>query len=119
MRDAATEAGKEARRLRFLLAEFRLLNARKPTFLHVDNQSAITVAEGLGLKGNLKHMERRYAWLQQMVKRGKIALQYIPTIEQPADILAKALHFPAFNRCSVAVGQVRLTDVGDGEDDVQ
>ncbi|CAI7883112.1 unnamed protein product [Closterium sp. NIES-54] len=61
---AATKAGKEARRLRFLLAEFHLLNAGMPTMLHVDNHSAITVAEGLGLKGNLKHMEQRYAWLQ-------------------------------------------------------
>ncbi|CAI7834790.1 unnamed protein product [Closterium sp. NIES-54] len=60
---AATEAGKEARRLRFLLAEFQLLDAMKPTMLHVDNQSAMTVTEGLGLKGNLKLVERRYAWL--------------------------------------------------------
>ncbi|CAI7775896.1 unnamed protein product [Closterium sp. NIES-53] len=81
-----------------------LLDAGMPTVLNVDNQSAILVAEGLGLKGNLKHMERRYAWLQQMVKRKKIALEYIPTSEQPADFLTKALHFPAFNRCSVAVG---------------
>ncbi|CAI7793159.1 unnamed protein product [Closterium sp. NIES-53] len=109
---AASEAGKEARRLRFLLAEFQLLDVGKPTMLHVDNLSAITIIEGLGLKGNLKHMERRYAWLQHMVKHGKIALQYIPTTEQPADFLTKALHFPAFNRCSVAIGQVRLADVG-------
>ncbi|CAI7828043.1 unnamed protein product [Closterium sp. NIES-53] len=115
---AATEAGKEARHLRFLLAEFRLLNAGKPTVLHVDNQSAITLAEGLELKGNLKHMERRYAWLQHMVKRGKINMHYIPTTEQPADFLTKALHFPAFNRCSVAIGQVRLA-VDDGDDEVQ
>ncbi|CAI7735903.1 unnamed protein product [Closterium sp. NIES-53] len=54
---AATEAGKEARRLHFLLAEFQLLDTEKPTVIYVDNQSAITVAEGLGLKGNLKHME--------------------------------------------------------------
>ncbi|CAI7914106.1 unnamed protein product [Closterium sp. NIES-54] len=87
--------------------------------LHVDNASAITVALGLGLKGNLEHMERYYAWLQQMVKRGKIALQYIPTSEQPADFLTKALHFPAFNRCSVVIGQVRPADVGDGDDEVQ
>ncbi|CAI7851149.1 unnamed protein product [Closterium sp. NIES-53] len=60
---AATEVGKEACRLRFLLAEFQLLDVGKPTMLHVENQSAITVAEGLGLKGNLKHMDRRYAWL--------------------------------------------------------
>ncbi|CAI7843790.1 unnamed protein product [Closterium sp. NIES-54] len=32
-----------------------------PTVLRVDNKLAITVAEGLGLQGNLKHMELRYA----------------------------------------------------------
>ncbi|CAI7823579.1 unnamed protein product [Closterium sp. NIES-54] len=96
-----------------------LVDERKPTILHVDNKSVITVAEGLGLTGNLKHMERRYAWLQHMVRRGKFVLKYIPTTEQPADFLTKALHFPAFNRCSVAISQVRLGDVGDGDDDVQ
>ncbi|CAI7897175.1 unnamed protein product [Closterium sp. NIES-54] len=116
---AATNAGKEGRRLRFLLAEFKLLDAGEPTILRVDNKSAITVAAGLGLMGSLKHLERRYAWLQHMVRRGKFVLNYIPTTEQPADFLTKALHFPAFNRCSVAIGQVRLADIGDGDDDVQ
>ncbi|CAI7739388.1 unnamed protein product [Closterium sp. NIES-54] len=116
---AAMNAGKEGRRLRFLLAEFKLLDAGKPTILRVDNKSAITVAEGLGLTSNLKHMERRYAWLQHMVRRGKFVLKYIPTTEQPADFLTKALHFPAFNRCSVAIGQVCLADIGDVDDDVQ
>ncbi|CAI7919452.1 unnamed protein product [Closterium sp. NIES-53] len=55
---AATEAGKEGSRLRLLLAEFQQLDAGKPTILRVDNKSAITVAEGMGLTGNLKHMER-------------------------------------------------------------
>ncbi|CAI7867299.1 unnamed protein product [Closterium sp. NIES-54] len=116
---AATDASKEGRRLRFLLAEFKLLDAEKPTILRVDNKSAITVAEGLGLTGNLKHMERRYAWLQHMVRRGKFILKYIPTTEQTTDFLTKALHFPTFNRCTVAIGQVRLDDVSDGDDDVQ
>ncbi|CAI7786428.1 unnamed protein product [Closterium sp. NIES-53] len=116
---AAMDAGKEGRRLHFLLAESKLIDAGKPTILRVDNKLAITVAEGLGLTGNLKHMERRYAWLQHMVRRGKFVLKYIPTTEQPEDFLTKALHFPAFNRCSVAIGQVRLADVSDGNDDVQ
>ncbi|CAI7870614.1 unnamed protein product [Closterium sp. NIES-53] len=116
---AATEAGKEGRRLRFLLAEFQQLDAGKPTILRVDNMSAITVAEGMGLTDNLKHMERRQAWLQHMVKRGKFSLRYISTGEQPADFLTKALHYLAFNRCSVAIGQVRLADVGDEVDEVQ
>ncbi|CAI7787920.1 unnamed protein product, partial [Closterium sp. NIES-54] len=96
-RRANISTGKEAHRLRFLLVKFQLLNAGTPTALNVDNQSAISVADGLGLKGNLKHMERRYVWLQQMVKRKKIALEYIPISEQPADFLTKALHFLAFN----------------------
>ncbi|CAI7797641.1 unnamed protein product [Closterium sp. NIES-53] len=116
---AATEAGKEGRRLCFLLAEFRQLDAGTPTILRVDNKSAITVAEGIGLTGNLKHIERRQAWLQHMVKRGKFMMKYILTTEQQADFLTKALHYPAFNRCSVAIGQVRLADVGDGDNDVQ
>ncbi|CAI7918342.1 unnamed protein product [Closterium sp. NIES-54] len=116
---AATDAGKEGCRLCFLLAEFKLLDAGKPTILRVDNKSAIMVAEGLGLTGYLKHMERRYAWLQHMVRHGKFVLKYIPTTEQPGDFLTKALHFPAFNRCSVAIGQVRLDDVGNSNDDVQ
>ncbi|CAI7912386.1 unnamed protein product [Closterium sp. NIES-54] len=116
---AATDAGKEGCQLCFLLAEFKLLDTGKLTILRVDNKSAITVAEGLGLAGNLKHMERRYAWLQHMVRRRKFVLKYIPTTEQPADFLTKALHFPAFNRCSVAIGQVRLADIGDGDDDAQ
>ncbi|CAI7774630.1 unnamed protein product [Closterium sp. NIES-53] len=78
---ATTNAGKEGRRLRFLLAEFKLLGAGKPTILRVNKKSAITVAAGLGLIGNLKHMERRYAWLPHMVRRGKFVLRYIPTTE--------------------------------------
>ncbi|CAI7901196.1 unnamed protein product [Closterium sp. NIES-54] len=78
---AATNAGKEGCRLRFLLAEFKLLDAGKTTMLRVDNKSAITVAVGLGLTRNLKHMERRYAWQQPMGRRGKFVLKYIPTTE--------------------------------------
>ncbi|CAI7874382.1 unnamed protein product [Closterium sp. NIES-53] len=116
---AATEAGKEGCRLCFLLAEFRQLDAGTPTVLRVDNKLAITVAEGMGLTGNFMHMERRQAWLQHMVKREKFSLRFIPTVEQPANFLTKALHYQAFNRCSVAIGQVRLVDVGDGDNDVQ
>ncbi|CAI7769375.1 unnamed protein product [Closterium sp. NIES-54] len=116
---AATEAGKEGCRLCFLLAEFRQLDAGTPTVLRVDNKLAITVAEGMGLTGNFMHMEHRQAWLQHMVKREKFSLRFIPTVEQPANFLTKALHYQAFNRCSVAIGQVRLVDVGDGDNDVQ
>ncbi|CAI7856827.1 unnamed protein product [Closterium sp. NIES-53] len=84
--------------------------------VHADPEHRWDIAT---MTGNLKHMERRYDWLQHMVRRGKFMLKYILTTRQPTDFLTKALHFPAFNRCSVAIGQVRLVDIGDGEDDVQ
>ncbi|CAI7854500.1 unnamed protein product [Closterium sp. NIES-54] len=59
---AAIKAGKEGRRLRFLLAEFQQLDAGTPTVLRVDNKSAITVAKGMGLTGNLKHMAGYITW---------------------------------------------------------
>ncbi|CAI7785138.1 unnamed protein product, partial [Closterium sp. NIES-53] len=47
-----------------------LQDAGTPTILRADNKLAITVSEGLGLQGNLKHMERRYAWLHAEEERG-------------------------------------------------
>ncbi|CAI7905133.1 unnamed protein product [Closterium sp. NIES-54] len=82
---AATKASKEGRRLRFLLAEFQLLDAGTLTVLRMDNNSAITVPKGLGLQGSLKTMEQRYAWLQHMVKRGKFLQKYIPTTDVTRD----------------------------------
>ncbi|CAI7864711.1 unnamed protein product [Closterium sp. NIES-53] len=95
------------------------MDAGSPTVLRVDHKMANTVAEGLGLHVHLKHIKRRYAWLEHMVKHGKFTLKYIPTTEQPANFPTKALHFSAFNRCSVAIDQMCLADIGDGDDDVQ
>ncbi|CAI7816779.1 unnamed protein product [Closterium sp. NIES-54] len=53
---AATEAGMEGCHLRFLLEELWQLDAATPSVLRMDNKLAITVAEGMGLICNLKHM---------------------------------------------------------------
>ncbi|CAI7810307.1 unnamed protein product, partial [Closterium sp. NIES-54] len=92
--------GKEGHRLHFLLAEFLLLDARTPTVLRVDNKSAITVTEGLGLQGNLKHMDRRYAWLQHMVTRRKFVLEVTSAEDRAASTQqpcpASPPSFPSF-----------------------
>ncbi|CAI7829063.1 unnamed protein product [Closterium sp. NIES-53] len=75
--------------------------------------------EGRQLRFLLAEFQQLDAGTPMMVKRGKFVLRYIRTTEQPAAFMTKVLHFPAFNRCSVAIGQLRLADVGDGDDDVQ
>jgi hypothetical protein len=39
----------------------------------------------------LKHIEIRYHFIRDWVQRGAVKLQYIPTDQQVADILTKAL----------------------------
>ncbi|CAI7865405.1 unnamed protein product [Closterium sp. NIES-53] len=71
-----------------------------PTVLRVDNKSAITVTEGLGLQGNLKHMDRRYAWLQHMVTRRKFVLEVTSAEDRAASTQqpcpASPPSFPSF-----------------------
>ena len=39
----------------------------------------------------LKHIDMRYHYIKDMVYKGVVRLQYIPTNEQIADVLAKPL----------------------------
>jgi hypothetical protein len=101
---AAVEAGKEARKLRFLMCELQQLKQNTPTVLWTDNKAAISISSQTQLTGKSKHMDRRCAWLQEMVLRGKLLLQYVPTLEQAADFLTKGLHRPQVETCAEKLG---------------
>jgi hypothetical protein len=59
--------------------------------LQCDNTSAISVAKNLVLHSKIKHIEVRYHFLRDNVEKGKIALIYVPTHGQLADIFTKPL----------------------------
>jgi hypothetical protein len=105
---AAVEAGKEARKLRFLMCELQQLRVNAPTVLWTDNKAAIAISSMGQLTGKSKHMDRRCAWLQEMVHRKKMLLQYVPTLEQAADFLTKSLYRPQMEACGEKLGVVGL-----------
>ena len=39
----------------------------------------------------MKHLDLRFYWLRDVVHSGAIDVLHVPTLEQPADILTKAL----------------------------
>ena len=88
---AAVEAGKEICWMRNLLTELGYSITDQPSTMHVDNNSAISVAKNPEHHGRMKHLDLRYYWLRDAVASGKIAVGYIPTNDMPADILTKSL----------------------------
>lgn len=72
------------------------------SFSHVpllcDSTSAISVAKNLVLRSKTKHIDVRYHFLRDHVKKGDIELKHIDTSQQLVDILTKPLDQSTFAR---------------------
>ena len=64
---------------------------KSPSTLHIDNQSAISVAKNPEHHGRMKHLDLRYYWLRDAVDKGTLGIDYVPTDSMVADILTKSL----------------------------
>jgi len=87
---AAAETSKTVIWLRELLSELGVAPS-SPTILHVDNQSAIQVAKRTSAHGRTKHIHLRFHVFQELVEEGTLALVYVNTHNQVADIMTKPL----------------------------
>jgi hypothetical protein len=87
---AASQASCEAIWLRKMLVGL-FGQEMAPTLIHCDNQSCIKLSENPVFHDRSKHIEIRYHFIRDQVQRGAVQLQYIPTDDQVADILTKAL----------------------------
>ena len=63
--------------------------------LMLDNQSALSVSKNLEHHSWMKHLDLAHFWLRDEVETGSIRVEYVPTKDQLADILTKALPRPA------------------------
>lgn len=87
---AASSATQELIWYRQLLIELGIpLNSSIP--LLVDNQSAIALASSHKTNARTKHIDVRYHFIREKVEDGTIALEYVPTDEQLADVMTKSL----------------------------
>ena len=57
----------------------------------VDNEGAINLAANPLSSARTKHIHIRFHFIRELVRTGTIALEHIPTKEQRADILTKAV----------------------------
>ena len=83
--------------LRRLLASIGIPQS-KPTVIYTDSQSAMRLAVNLEFHSRTKHVDAKFHFLREQVVLCSIELQYIPTLQQIADILTKALTPDQFRR---------------------
>lgn len=95
---AITEGTKEAVWLRRLFGELKVQNLKKPTTIHGDNQGSLNLAHNPVYHGRTKHIEVKHHFIREKIISKEISLEYVPTTEQLADILTKALGKIAFER---------------------
>ena len=87
---AEAAAINETKWLSGLLSEIGLAGESVP-LIYGDNQSAQALSKN-GIKSErTKHIAVKYAFIHDEVERGRVKLQWIPTTEQLADVLTKAL----------------------------
>ena len=55
-----------------------------------DSSSALAIASRLG-PGRVRHLQIKQLWIQDEVQSGRLTLQHLPGIANPADLLTKAL----------------------------
>ena len=87
---AATSAGTEVVWTRNFLRELGL-EVDGPSDIHIDNQSALSVAKNPEHHGRMKHLDLQFFWLRDAASQRVISISYIPTGDMTADLLTKAL----------------------------
>lgn len=72
--------------------------------IHEDNQSTIRIASNPKYSARLKHMDVKHFFVRELIASGCIAVDYVPSAEQQADMLTKGLPAPAFRKLRSCVG---------------
>ena len=100
---AATTAACQGIWLSRLLADLRGEKPEAPE-LRIDNKSAIQLSKNPVFHDRSKHIETRFHFIRDCIVEEKISVEYIPTEDQLADVLTKALPRAKFEKLRARAG---------------
>jgi hypothetical protein len=98
---ALFNAARDAVWMRSLLCEVGECPGRLPTLIRHDNQGSISWAEG-GLR-KVKHVELKDHFTQHLIQSGQVRVTYVPSENNLADGLTKALAGAQFKKSCQAL----------------
>ena len=99
---ALSDASREAIARLQQLSELRFV-IPTPTLLS-DNQGALEIAENPTNFQRAKHIDIRYHFVRHTLESNQISIDYIPSSDNPADVLTKALEPAKHERCIERIG---------------
>ena len=91
--------------VRQLLSEFDIIQ-NTPVIIYEDNAGCINLAKKDELNDRSRHVDNKYHFVQEQVRRKRYTLEYIQTKEQTADILTKNLDVTSFRKFRNKLGVV-------------
>lgn len=72
------------------------LQLNDPIVYFEDNQSTIRIVEDERDIGRLKHIDVKYRFVRDLIQRGQVEVQYVPSANQLADVMTKGLPAKTF-----------------------
>jgi hypothetical protein len=99
---AAAAVAKEALWMRLLMADLGHAQACVP--IGCDNQAALALLLNPIIGTKTKHIDVAHHFARQRVERGELHYHYVPTAENAADCLTKALAVPVHKVCVTGLG---------------
>ena len=97
----------EALWLKQLLEELKI-QLQSPMTIWCDNKAAISISYNPVHHDQTKHVEVDRHFIKEKIDEGILKVSYIPTSQQTADILTKALFKPMFERLIDKLGMYNL-----------
>jgi len=95
---ATTECAKKVLWIKNILKE--LINYNKPMKIFTDNMASKTTIENGQINSKLKHINLKYYFIKDYVKKNIINLEYISTDKMLADVLTKCVNGPKITNFS-------------------
>jgi hypothetical protein len=81
---------------------------QQATEIKNDNQSAIKLVQNRESHKKTKHIDIRHHFVRDKQEAGEIEINYIPSEEQPADMLTKHLTEAKLTKCKQSTGIIRM-----------
>ena len=102
---ALNPVAKEAIFLKQFLAELQIVECvQKLIPIFCDNNSAIAISKDTGCHSHAKHIEGRYHYIRDMIKKKKIVVQKVSSKQNLADPFTKGLSFGLFETHVLGMG---------------
>ena len=100
---ALSDASREAIARVRLYSDLNISTA-SPPLLYSDSTSALSLTDESAPYQRSKHIDTRYHFIRDILQKGEIQVDYVPSEENPADILTKALNADSHYRCIQRMG---------------